>query len=234
MGVCFPTISLKAANECVGAWKNAGFMPLLMLNQIPGAKYPDGCGIIKKEMYEGYARECNLLCKILFEDARADVVVCAGDSIYPDPNVDAYAAGALFATKFPGGVGVMQPVYDKFEGSAGNCWSPWIGRNFWKEFYGGHGPFFFEYFQFAMGRELHDVAAKEGVYYETDAIHQHRRDIARSKEVEFYKANNRDSYWDKDNALYRERKAFGFEGCGAKSKLLLPKHHGSIILPSDL
>lgn len=231
LAVCFPTVRLKQAAETIERWKSAGFMPLIMVNNIPGARFPEGCGAIKKDTYEGYFRECNLLCKILFEEAKADVVVCASDSIFPDPNINATAGGALFATKFPNGVGVMQPVWDRFEGSDGNCWSPWIGRNFWKEFYGGHGPFHHMYFQYFGGRELHDVAAKENVYWETDIIHQHRRPDTKP---DWQAKTNKDSYTDRDRTLYYERKSLRFPDYGARSKLFLPEHVGKIILPKDL
>lgn len=236
MGVCFPTIALQKAAETVGRWRARGFVPLIMVNNVVGAKYPEGCGAIKKETYEGYFREVNLLCKILFEQARCDVVVCASDGIYPDPELDATACGALLAAKFPNGMGVMQPVWDKFEGSEGNCWGPWIGKGFWREFYGGEGPFCHEYMQYFGGCELYDVAKKEGVLYETDAIHQHNNHYSRvgGPKQSFFQRHNYETYLDKDRAMYFHRKRDGFQGSGGVGKLFLPKHAGQIILPSEL
>lgn len=236
IGVAFPTIALQKASETVGRWRARGFVPLIMVNNVAGAKYPEGCGAIKKDSYEGYFREMNLLCKILFEDARCDVVVCGGDGMWPDPELDATAAGALLALKFPNGVGVMQPIWDKFPGSDGNCWGPWIGKGFWREFYQHEGPFCHEYIQYFGGCELHDVAKKEGVLYETDAIHQYFHHYSRSggPKATFFQEHNRSEYLERDRSMYFQRKKDGYPGSGKLGKLYLPEHTGRIILPSEL
>jgi hypothetical protein len=198
-----------------------------MVNNIYGARYPDGCGAIKKDTYEGYFREVNLLCHILFKEAKADVVVCAGDGIFPDPEMHATSAGALFATRFPSGVGVMQPQWDKHEGQ---CWAPWIGRGFWNQFYNGEGPFCHEYMQMFGGHELYDVAAREGVLYETDAYHQIDCKLPRDWQGD----HNFKEYHDKDRSMYFYRKREKFPGSGNLGKLYVPEHSGKIILPSEL
>jgi len=230
LGVCFPTIRLQRAHETVARWRNAGFLPLVMINNIPGARFPEGCGAITKETYEGYFREVNLLCDILFRQAKADVVVCAGDGIWPDQQLDAASVGALFATKFPNGTGVMHSLYDKFPGSDGNCWAPMIGKGFYREFYGeGSGPFCHEYMQFSGGEELYDVAKREGILFETEAW----RPINCRHPRDWQGEHNFKEYADKDRMVYNVRKRDGFPGSGTKGKLYLPEHVGKIILPSE-
>lgn len=236
IGVCFPTIALQKAAETIGRWRAKGFVPLIMVNNVPGAKFPEGCGAIKKDSYEGYARECNLLCHILFDEAKCDVVICGSDGIWPDPDLEASSAGALLASKFPNGVGVVQPVWDKFEGSSGACWGPWIGRGFYNTFYSGQGPYCSEYFQYFMGSELYDFAKKEGVLFETDAIHQYFHHYSRTggPKPDFFQNHNRGAYLESDRSTYYHRKKNGFPGSGKQGKLFLPEHHGRIILPSEL
>jgi hypothetical protein len=229
IGVAFPTVRPLVAIDTIREWGKMGFIPLLMVNQETNVKKFDGvCGVIKKTSYEGYFREANLLCKILFTDAGCDVVVCAGDFIYPDPNVQAQDIAKMFGEKLIHSIG--QPVYERKENG---CWSPWIGKLWWRNMYRGAGPFHFEYFQFAGGLELEDVARKRGNYWETDSIHQHT--IRRpDPDKDFFGKHNKTEYYERDMALYFERKRFGFEGANNESKLELPKHHGQIIMPEDL
>lgn len=230
--VVFPTVRLQRAAETAARWKRAGFMPLLMVNEIYGAKYPENCGVIKKSHYEGYFREINLLCHIAFTQARADVVVCAGDGIWPDPDMDGPTAGALFATKFPNGLGVMQPIFDKFPAGEGSCWAPWIGRTFYEQFYEGSGPFSHEYMQYFGGHELFDVTTKEGLLFQADVYHQVNCQNPRDWQGE----HNYKEYLDKDQSMYRERKVNKFPGSGmdSRGKLYLPPKVGKIILPSEI
>lgn len=230
--VVFPTVRMGRAAETVARWRRAGFTPLIMINDIPGAKLPDDCGVIKKTHYEGYFRECNLLCNIAFSQARADVVVCAGDGIWPDPDMDGPSAGALFASKFPNGIGVMQPIWDKFPGWEGNCWSPWIGRGFWQQFYENAGPFSHEYMQFFGGCELYDVADKEGLLFRTEAYHQVNCQHPRDWQGE----HNFKEYLEKDQSKYLSRKMDKFpgSGVGSRGKLFLPEKMGQIILPNEI
>ena len=225
LGVVWPTVRPLVAVETVSRWRDCGYFPLLMMNrEVNQRAFKDLCGIIVKDVYEGYFRECNLLCGLMFK-AGADVVVCAGDYVLPDPNIKADDIALKFGEKLIHSVG--QPFHERRE----PCWSPWVGRAFWASTYGGNGPFHFEYFQYAAGRELEAVAKKIGNYWETDVIHQHQRECPAK---DYYREHNLKEYREKDLALFRFREENGFEGASNDSKLLLPPNAGRIILPNEI
>lgn len=223
ISVVWPTIRPQVAIETVHHWKKMGYLPLLMMNkEADHRKFKDTAGVIVKDTYEGYFRECNLLAGICFENG-AEVVVFAGDYIFPDPNIH---ASEVKGEKYIHSVG--QPCYERHE----PCWSPWVGRAFWNSTYHRKGPFHYEYFQFHGGRELEAVAKKIGNFWETDVIHQHMR-VRPELDKDFHRKHNINEYQEKDYVKFKEREKENFPGAWRDDKLILPPNAGRIILPGE-
>jgi len=121
--------------------------------------------------------------------------------------------------------GVMQPTGDRFaDGSIDRiAGSPWIGREFCLRVNQGNGPLWAEYWHMFDDEELQNVAIKLGVFWQrADLIHLHRHFMRESDAIDspavrkdipphLIRANSKE-HWDKNQKLFRARKAAGFPG----------------------
>lgn len=165
------------------------------------------------ENYQGYWQSVNSLSWKAWS-VNADVVVCAADDLYPDPNRKSYEIAEDFYKKFPDGYGVMQPIGDKMKGTDQICGSPWIGRKFIEKAYDGQGPYHSGYFHFYGDEELFEITKANDLLWQRDDVTQYHEHWCRPggpKKLP-YQSRNSQFHWDKDKKLFMERKDAGFPG----------------------
>ena len=237
--VAWPTNNIARSNATAKAWLTLGYRVAVATElKVPQHEIVanEVCYIGK---YEGYYRAMNFLCQSLVRDLKADVVICAGDGIYPASNRPCWALGATVAAKFPNGFGVMQPVGLNWQPDRGpgqynfhdtppstrRCESPWICRNFILEAYGGKGPYEQKYRQYFGDSELFDVASRMGVLWRREdlvqkSIHWSQRGSPEGTESQ---KNNYTWHYENDWGHYRARRFGGYRGHErAQSRIIVP------------
>jgi hypothetical protein len=216
-----PSTDPKRANDISERWSAKGYRVCLLVNKelVPPSMKSSmrAHQVFMIGGYEGWYRTMNFCCKFLFEQAKADVVVCAGDRILPSETGSAHEIATGFAMKYPSGVGVMQPSKQGLEKE--NLESPWIGKPFWYKTYAGAGPFHEKYFQYWGCRELFAVAQRMGVLWLNEGLAQPRQ---AQEKLDWYQNHNRKEYWDKDENTFKERLAEDFAGADV-GKMALPQ-----------
>ena len=129
--------------------------------------------------YQGWPKSVNLISNKL---KNVDIVIAAGDDMYPDKHFTAYDLRRQFLDHFKGTFGVMQPYGDKFGSMACPeceqiCGSAWLGRDFRNKINRGKGPMWEEYWHMYADTELYQVAKKHNCLWIRDDLvqyHQHR------------------------------------------------------------
>src|SRR6266850_4068145 len=112
MSVWFAIASARPNGGTVSEWKAKGYR--IALFRDIGA--PDiAADIVISNVYEGYAKAVNALCKrILDEDPLAEWIVTGGDDNSPDPNHTPDEIASQCTEHFNGTFGVMQPTGDRW------------------------------------------------------------------------------------------------------------------------
>jgi len=129
--------------------------------------------------WEGLYKSYNKMIQVLIGDN--NVIVQASDDIYPDLNHTAKQLEGMFIERFPNLYGIMQPQGDKF-GNSMAAVSPWIGRNWIINEYGGAGPFYSKYNHYFGDEELFRLAKKKGVLYTPKKVTQYHDHWTRNKQ----------------------------------------------------
>jgi len=159
---------------CLSEWRKMGYRIALWRDPEDA---PIPCDMMLIGPYPGYHIAVNSLCReVMKHDMGASWLVTAGDDMTPDPSRRADEIAAECTTYFSGTFGVMQPTGDKWAASHPEriCGSPWMGREFCRRMYGGHGPFCEEYFQLWGDEEMHEVCVKLGILWNReDLVHFH-------------------------------------------------------------
>jgi hypothetical protein len=219
--------SAELAKHCLKAWRSQGYKIAIIREEKDDWPLPsDLC--IRTSNYAGYARSVNTLAaNVLALDPDCQVVVTAGDDVYPCMTKRADEIEAEFLDHFGGTLGVMQT-----QGNDGHhreadgswtpdhvAWSPWLGREWCKRAYMGAGPFHPGFFHYWGAQNLHDVAIRLGLYwYRTDIIQwddkwtnpdSSRKHLGRPPYIKKCKAKA-----PKDHDLYRLLRDQGYPGCG--------------------
>lgn len=259
--VAWPVARVKKSNETFEAWKARGFKVAVVTDIFaPGDRGIAGlkCDVppLLMDQYDGYFRSMATLSHGLCKEYRADIVVFAGEGIYPDPSRSAHEVATTFAAKFPNGFGVMQPVGGIWKPSISGpeaqpgmgggkrkmyvtppshmrCESPWMGRWFILNSYDGKGPYFGDYNQYFGDVELHDVAARMGVLWKREDLIQPREHWSRpgGPPMQQWQSNAFDRWYEKDWAMYRSRRQKGFPTSGAAGSATLIVPDKKIIVP---
>lgn len=147
----------------------------------------------------------------------ADVVLFAGDDMFPDPNHFAEQIGEQYLKRFPDGFGVMQPCADRqgqdekgVPAARRICGSPWYGKGWATRAYRGLGPCDPRYWHFYGDESLMHVAEKLGVlWWREDLLQDHAHwSFGRSRREAYHDRNQ--GHWEADRRLFLESKAAGF------------------------
>jgi 2-polyprenyl-3-methyl-5-hydroxy-6-metoxy-1,4-benzoquinol methylase len=193
----------------VRRWQALGYKVALLTNPPLNARGLGADRVVEQEQWRGFPVAANLLC----HEVPGDIVVVVGDDVLPDPDFSAQVLGHAFLEAFPDSFGVMQPTGDRY-----GCWdiaavSPWIGRRFIEEAYGGGGPFWPGYYHYWSDCELQTAATRLNVFIQHPEINQYHDHWERKKGqkrpvyLEEAKAQH-----DKDKALYHRRARADFPG----------------------
>lgn len=255
--VCWPTVSITRSNDTAREWARMGWQVAVAIDaDLPEwAVTPDKIvshvpPLLVRE-WGGYYSAVSYMARALCLSHKADIVVAGADNIYPDPQAKAVVVGAAFATKFPNGFGVLQPIRDAYSVSrrgdsardympgrsmhatpptTERCESPVLGRAWILDMYQGKGPYSEKYRQYFGDVELHDVAQKMGVLWKNPQI-LHRRDHwARpgGGDMQPHQRANFDRWYEKDYAMYRARRHREFPESERRER----SAGGGLILPS--
>lgn len=204
----WPTVHKEQTNKMIDVWHEKGYGVGVLVNlPMTNDMFEKADVVIVQNQWEGFPVAVNLLCENVF----GDIVVVAGDDIYPDPDKTADEIAEIFLEKFPDTFGVMQPTGDKF-GDYDKCAvSPWIGKKFIEKAYEGNGPYWEEYFHYFSDRELQEYAIKMEAFFQCKDItqyHDHWQRKENPKRPEhLMKAKNR---WHADQRIYKQRLIKGF------------------------
>jgi len=218
--LCPSARPVEEASACLKAWLEFG-CEVMVLRQGPKLWIPK---VVEypATFYAGWGISNNRLLQTVRQiDVRASWFIFGGDDYWPDPCWSAEEVRVTTESHFGGTLGVMQPTGDRYgDGYIDTAAaSPWVGLEFAQRAYEGHGPFCAEYHHFYADTELQDVATALECFWQRPDIkqeHKHwsRYGIAKPDFAdELYTA-----YWEKDEALYRYRKAAGFTGHRLLSK----------------
>lgn len=226
---CIPTAAPQAfAQGCLDAWKAQGYATAIM-RDVKDDWSLQADVILRQETYLGYGLAVNTLSKhVLAKDPECQIIVTAGDDVYPCQTKCADEICAEFLEYFGGTtMGVMQTAGNKWHHRKKDrrfvpdtvCWSPWLGREWCERAYMGAGPIHPGFYHYWSTTNLWDVAERLGViWYRTDIIQhddnfQHRdskrRHLGRPAYISKAKVKGK-----ADRDLYLRLEAEGYPGCG--------------------
>ncbi len=135
--LALPSASVEMSRKNLPAWRAMGYKVAVYQGRERGEIPADVC--VYSDEYHGWSDAVNRLCLSIVPKS-ADIVVAAGDDMLPDPHVDAGTIGRQFLERYPDLFGVMQPHGDPYLGARLYCGSPWMGRAYFENMYGGRGP----------------------------------------------------------------------------------------------
>jgi hypothetical protein len=212
-----PSANPPRAAQCLNLWKSKGYHTAVALDAGMPPIAADRVSFVNP--YPGYFTAVNQMAKTILETTDADIIVTGGDDMYPDLRFTAQEIGVNLFDKYPDGYAVMQPIGDKaIPGVENICGSPWIGRAYCEQSYGGSGPFWPGYYAFFGDEEMKVVAEAEGVLWQRDDLSQVHNHWARpgGPAKTRYQVNN-DRHWNSDKTTFLQRKQQGFPGATRKA-----------------
>lgn len=211
--VLMPTAQKAHVPEVLGKWRDMGYKIGLFCD--PGFVKVQHDMLIQMP-YPGVWKAWNMLAKAAFAN-NADVVVLAGDDMLPDPIRSAQVLAVEYLERFPTGFGIMQPTGDTQGEKIGEqynagriCGSPWFGKRWCLDGYGGEGPVNGNYTAFYADEELQIIASGLGRLWqrpEVSQLHLHWS-WGHLPKQEYHDRNQK--HWEADKALFDKRKVEGF------------------------
>jgi hypothetical protein len=181
--LAMPSANIEMACKTFPEWRKRGYKIAVICPDKLKQEYETIVDLIVLESetggYAGWPKSVNYLSKIL---KNVDIIIAAGDDMYPDENHSAQELRKQFLEHFGGTLGVMQPYGDKFGSMACKeceqiCGSAWLGREFRNRVNMGSGPFWEQYFHMYADTELYQVAKKHGCLWireDLSQYHAHR------------------------------------------------------------
>lgn len=202
----WPTVNIERTQKMIPIWRVKGYKVAVLLDFNRYVKL-DCDMLLVQERWQGFPVAANLLC----HSVPGDIVVVIGDDVYPDLKLTAQDIAKDFIKKFPSTFGVMQPIGDDFGSTKICAVSPWVGRKFIEEMYGGYGPFCTDYFHYYTDHELQIIATKYNAFYQRSDVTQFHDHWQRKENPErpqyLLKAGE---LWHRDEIIFKQRKAAGF------------------------
>lgn len=166
-----PSASPEKCRKTLPLWRERGYRIAVLQNFEKGEIPADIVDWF--DYYPGWPESVNILCRQVIPQS-CQLIVSGGDDMLPDPNHTAQELAAQFFDRFPDGFGVMQPHGDEFMCAKRYCGSPFIGRAWFENMYGGRGPMYGGYHHNYADNELYWVAKGLNALWErTDLSHFH-------------------------------------------------------------
>jgi len=182
--VTMPSANIEMALKTFPVWRKRGYKIAVVCPDHLKKSYEAITDKIVTESetggYKGWPKSVNHLSKTLMD---VDIIIAAGDDMYPDENHTAQELRQQFMEHFGGTLGVMQPYGDKFGSMACEeceqiCGSAWLGREFRNRVNMGNGPLWEQYFHMYADTELYQVAKKHDcLWIREDLIQYHAHRI---------------------------------------------------------
>ncbi len=175
-----PSASVTRCRLHLPAWREMGYRIAVLQDGEAGAIPADR--VLRCDRYPGWAASVNRLCReVVPQDAPA--VVTGGDDMLPDPARPAAALLRDMLDRFPDTFGVMQPAGDPHMNAHEYCGSPWFGRAWIDDAYGGNGPLWPEYRHNWADHELRWVARAINALFEHDHACQRHEHFTKSDDA---------------------------------------------------
>lgn len=211
--VAMPVVLKARAIAAKERWVDMGYR-MAFFQDAGTDPFTDELTVVRE--YRGVYEAINRMSRAALQ-AGADVVLFAGDDMFPDPNHRADEIAAEYLDKFPDGYGVMQPCGDRqgcddqgVPAARRICGSPWYGTGWINRAYGGRGPCWPDYHHFYGDEDLKIVAENLGVLWMREDLYQdHAHWSFGRMPRQFYHDRNQ-AYWAADKLLFEERKKEGF------------------------
>jgi hypothetical protein len=185
--LALPSANIEMAQKTFPEWKSRGYRIAIICPDALYNNYKFLVDIIIKESenngYSGWPKSVNIISKKLSD---VDIIIAAGDDMYPDKNYDAKQLREQFINHFNGTFGVMQPTGDKFGSLACPeceqiCGSAWLGKEFRNNINKGNGPMWEEYWHMYADTELYQVAKKYNCLWIREDLNQYHEHRLRGK-----------------------------------------------------
>jgi hypothetical protein len=166
-----PSASPEKCRKVLPVWRERGYRTAVLQNFERGDIPADI--VVWRDSYPGWPQSVNILCSEVVPTS-CPLIVTGGDDMLPDPHHTAAQLADEFFERFPDGFGVMQPHGDEFMCARRYCGSPFIGRAWFENMYGGRGPMYGGYHHNYADNELYWVAKGLGALWERpDLTHFH-------------------------------------------------------------
>ena len=211
--VAFPSITVERAAKCTQRWHDWGYKVAVLIEQpratLAETKKIGADKVLRPKTWVSFPVAANALCRAV----PGPIVVLIGDDILPHPQESGPVLARRFMEAFPDTMGVMQPTGDAWGGYKTACISPWIGRAFIEQAYGGKGPYHAGYFHYFSDQELQEAAVKLGCFKQDREIyqfHDHWQRRGEQRPGHLLKALD---HWEADRQNFKKRQAEGFPGC---------------------
>jgi len=205
---------VEQARECFSAWRDMGY-GVASIRDHPDL---DLDFLLTLSEWRGVWTATNILAAhVLEQDPECQVIVAAGDDVWPDHAKRADEIADEFVEHFHGTLGVMQPVAAVIRGHKRLCWSPWLGREWCQRAFLGLGPTERRFFHYFGDSYLYLVAERLGLLWECRHLaHDHRnwKVLKTARPPHLLQAANR---WGRDRQLFDWLVAAGFPGSGLAS-----------------
>jgi hypothetical protein len=218
--LCLP--SCRPADEaraCFDRWRARGYR-IAVLRQ---GEAVEADLHLQTGSYLGWARSTNILARLICRiDPDMQFCIGGGDDYQPDPDAKPAIVAHECYLHFGGTFGVMQPTGDRWSDRNGAyidrvAGSPWMGREWIERSYLGNGPMWDGYHHTFADEELQEVALLQGRFWQRPDITQfHDHPGRKSFDIADWPPHLAPAItganWDRDQALFRERKLKGFPG----------------------
>jgi hypothetical protein len=231
VSVWYAIPSARPANKAqpvLDQWRRMGYRVAVQRDLGAPCLNADYC---VHRVYQFYGESVNYLCRLIVEsDPDALAVVTGGDDIYPDPGANPAQVAAKLVQRTGGTLWVMQPTGDRWPvdqfGVASVekvCVSPWLGREWILRAYRGQGPYPKCYYHYFADEELFEVARNLSCLILEPTLCQYHAHWMRHGEQRPTHLEQAGALWQRDQALFVERKQQGFPG----HELLAAQHTGA-------
>lgn len=176
-----PSANPQNCRKTLPLWRERGYRIAVLQNFELGDIPAD---IVRwSDTYPGWPESVNMLCREVVPSS-CDLIVSGGDDMLPDPNQTAQELADQFFARFSDGFGVMQPHGDEFMCAKRYCGSPFIGRAWFANMYGGRGPMYGGYHHNFADNELYWVAKGLGALWERPDLSHFHDHFTRTGEAE--------------------------------------------------
>ena len=195
----WPTIDVAEANVTALAWKKQGYRTAVLIdNTVRPLDAKNIDYILPIVEWKGFPNAANELCQMSF-----DIIVIAGNDMFPDAEHHAQVIGKQFTDHFGGTNGVMQPTGDNYGCIDIAAVSPWIGKDYIAHCQGQ--PYCEDYYHYYCDADLQTEATKKGVFWQRPDLVQYHDHWSRKDNIRPVHLERAKDQHQQDKATYTRR-----------------------------